>query len=86
MLQNMFSIYDSKVEAFLQPFFMQTRAAAIRAVTDTVANPEHLFAKHPEDYTLFYLGSFEDQKAVFDLEPTPQSLAVLIELINNEGS
>ncbi len=85
MQQNVFSVYDSKIEAFLQPFFMPTRAAAIRALTDTLGEPGHMFAKHPEDYTLFYLGSFEDEKAVFDLEPTPQSLAVLIELINTEG-
>jgi len=85
MLQQIFTIYDSKIEAYLQPFFMPTKGAAIRAVTDTLASPDHIFAKHPEDYTLFHLGSYEDGKSTFEIRGTPQSLAVLSELVNPEG-
>ncbi len=81
MLHSMFTIYDSKTAAYLPPFFQQTKAAAIRALTDTMADPNHTFAKHPEDYTLFYLGTYEDEKSTFDIEETPQSLCVCIELM-----
>lgn len=80
-----FSIYDSKTAAYLQPFFMQTKPAAIRAISDTLSDPNHQFAKHPEDYTLFYLGTFEDQHSKFDLEETPVSLCVCIELIKDQA-
>jgi len=82
----MFSIYDSKIEAYLQPFFMPTKGAAIRAITDTLDDREHMFAKHPEDYTLFHLGTFEDGTAVFDIQSTPLALAGLHELVNPERS
>lgn len=85
MLHSMFSIYDSKTAAYLPPFFMQTKAAAIRAVSDTVADPEHQFAKHPEDYTLFFLGTYEDENSTFHIEETPQSLAVCIELLPRDN-
>ncbi len=86
MLVQIFSVYDSKVEAYLQPFFMPTKGAAMRAIADTLTIVDHQFAKHPEDYTLFHLGSFDDAKAFFEMRSTPLSLAVLHELINPEGS
>ena len=52
MIHKIFSVYDSKVEAYLQPFFMQTRGAAVRAITELVADPKHQFGKYPMDYTL----------------------------------
>lgn len=33
MKLNVYSVFDAKVEAFLQPFFMPARGAAIRAFT-----------------------------------------------------
>jgi len=81
MLHSIFSIYDSKIEAYLPPFFMQTKAASIRAITDTMQDQQHPFSKHPEDYTLFFLGTYDDNNSKFDIEITPQSLAVMIELI-----
>jgi len=83
MLHSMFSIYDSKVGAYLPPFYMQTKPAAIRAITDTISDPNHQFAKHPEDYTLFYLGTYEDNTSKFTVEETPQSICVLLELIEH---
>ncbi len=81
MLHNVFTIFDTKTGAHLPPFYSQTKASAIRAVSDTLNDPNHQFTKHPEDYVLFFLGSFEDEHAKFSLEDTPISLAVLIELI-----
>lgn len=82
MLHKMFSIYDTKVEAYLQPIFLPTIAAAIRAVTDTVNDPNHHFNKHPEDYVLFDLGQFSDTDCTFQHHDAPKSLGVLIEFLS----
>jgi len=81
MLVQIFAIYDSKAESYLQPFFSQTRGSAIRAFTDSVNDTtgESQFAKHPEDYTLFHLGEFDDQNAKLTENATPISLGVAIE-------
>ena len=68
MIHKTFSIFDSKASAYLPPFYMQTKAEAIRAIGDCVDDKEHRFAKHPEDYTLFYLGEFDDNKGTFEDE------------------
>lgn len=79
MLKKMFSIYDEKSEAFLQPFFLDTLGQAIRAITDCVNDPNHQFNKHPSDYTLFHLADFEDTNAM--IEPCKTSLGNLVEFI-----
>lgn len=81
MIVQIFAIYDTKAESYLQPFFSQTRGAAIRAFTDSVNDTtgESQFAKHPEDYTLFHLGHYDDQTSVITQNSTPQSLGVAIE-------
>lgn len=63
MKLKVFTSYDTKVEAYLQPFFMRTRGEAIRAWTELANNPEHLFSKHPGDYTLFEIGEYDDATA-----------------------
>lgn len=77
MLRKIFSVYDEKSEAFLQPFFMDTVGQAIRAITDCCSDPNHNFCRHAADFTLFELGSFDDSTAEFVTEK--KSLGNLIE-------
>lgn len=60
MLTKVFAIYDSKVEAYLQPFFSMSTGSAIRAFSDAVQNPQSQFNKHSADFTLFELGTYDD--------------------------
>jgi len=57
---KLFTVYDEKAEAFLPPFFVPTEGIAKRAFSDCVNNKEHAFGKHPQDYSLFYMGEFFD--------------------------
>lgn len=61
MKLNVYSIFDSKVQAYSQPFFSQTHGAAIRAFTDHVNEDNTPANKHPDDFTLVCLGTFDDQ-------------------------
>ncbi|AXL14758.1 nonstructural protein [Microviridae sp.] len=60
MIHKIYTIYDSKAEAYLPPFFMHQQGMALRTFTDCVNDPNHAFGKHPEDYTLFNAGIFDD--------------------------
>lgn len=79
MQLKVFGIYDSKAEAYLQPFLMKSKGEAIRALSNHVSDPEHNFCKYAEDFTLFELGSWDDANGQFTLHNTPQSLGVLVE-------
>lgn len=57
---GIFSVYDKSAEAFLPPFFVQTKGLAVRAFTSAVDDVGHHFNKHKSDYTLFELGEFDE--------------------------
>lgn len=63
MKLKIFTVYDSKVEAFLRPFFMQSKGEAIRAFEDTCQDQKSQLNKHPEDFTLFEIGEYDDSNA-----------------------
>lgn len=63
MILKIFCIYDSKSEAYHMPFFSTTVGQAERSFSDAVVDNTTTFSKHPEDYTLFYCGDFDDSTA-----------------------
>lgn len=83
MMLKVFSIFDSKVAAYLQPFFMRTKGEAIRAFTASLADPSSNFCKYPGDYTLFELGSYDDSTAEFVLNDSPVNLGVALEFLSS---
>lgn len=56
---KIFAIYDSKAQAYLQPFFCVNAGVAIRSFASAANNPEHDFSRFSADYTLFEIGQFE---------------------------
>ena len=84
MILKIFSIYDSKAEAYNSPFYMQTQSLAIRAFTDEANNESSQIGKHPADFTLFYIGEYDDHTASFDLEKTKIALGTALEFKGTE--
>lgn len=72
---RLFCIRDSQAEAFMRPFCALTDGAAIRTFSDMVNadNKESLITAHPEDFTLFSLGSFDEQSGAMNVHE-PRSL------------
>jgi len=84
MILKVFAIYDSAVGAYMQPFFMQSKGAAIRAFKDHANDRESQTAKHPSDFTLFELGSYNDENGFFENLTTPLSLGTAFEHVTKE--
>jgi len=80
MKHNIFTIYDSKAHAYLTPFFLHNEDMAIRIFADCINDQSHQFGKHPEDYTLFHIGSWNDDKSKF-LTTNPISVGTGVEFI-----
>lgn len=62
MVINLFSVFDSKATSFGNPFSDQQPASAIRNFSDAVnddSNPNNMWHKHPEDFSLFQIGQFD---------------------------
>ena len=68
-----YSIYDSAASAFNQPFFLHNDGMAIRSFQDNVNHEESHLNKHPDQFTLYHVGEFDDQEGT--MTPlTPKSL------------
>ncbi|WNK13161.1 MAG: nonstructural protein [Microvirus sp.] len=76
MKTQLFCIYDIKAQAFLQPFFSATLLTGQRAFTDACNDANTLFYKHPEDYTLWHIASFDDTSGIITPEAQPQNLGL----------
>lgn len=60
MIINIYAIKDAKIGAFSQPYYSHTHGSALRAFSDHVNDANSQPYKHPEDYTLWHLGTFDD--------------------------
>ena len=66
MIHCIFSVYDAKAEAYLPPFILPKTEMAQRVFSDCVNSEDHQFGRHPADYTLFHLGTFDDITGEFE--------------------
>lgn len=80
MLKLIYTILDTKAAAYLPPFYMRSNGEALRAFSDEISNGDSQIAKHPEDFILFQIGTFDEQTG--ELSPvSPISLAKAIDLV-----
>lgn len=64
MIMKMFAVFDSKAATYGIPFADQRIESAIRNFSDAVndgSNPGNLWHKHPEDFSLFEIGEFNQE-------------------------
>lgn len=66
MKLNIYAIYDNKISAYSQPFYSHTHGSALRAFSDHVNDAQSAPNKHPEDFALYHLGTFDDQAGAIE--------------------
>lgn len=64
MILNAYSIYDRKALQYHPPFFQSTDASATRMFSDLANDPATTIGRHPSDYVLFQIGSYDDSKGL----------------------
>lgn len=64
MILKVFGVYDSKALGYLQPFFSNSVGSAIRAFADASNEDRSPICKHPGDYQLYELGTFDDNSGL----------------------
>lgn len=62
MRLNVYTVFDSASQAYMRPFFMQSDGQALRSFTDIAQDADHEIGKHPEDYSLYRIGTYDDGK------------------------
>lgn len=76
------AVRDQKADAFGHPWYAQTLPMAIRHFSDAVntSDETNLWRKHPEDFALFKLGTFDTHTGLFETE-NPSQLCLASEIL-----
>ena len=64
MLLHAYALYDVKSETYGLPFFAVNDAIAVRTSYDGYLMADSTVSRHPEDFTLYRLGLYDDCRGV----------------------
>lgn len=65
MKLNAYVIFDSKAQIYNKPFFLINSSIALRSFQDITNDENTDIHNHPEDFSLWLIGEYEDATAVF---------------------
>lgn len=81
---KIFSIRDQKSEVFNTPWYKTTHGEAERDFRSAVNDEKTFLYKHPEDFDLYFLGTYDDNTGKFQTLPTPEHVIKAIHCITKE--
>lgn len=65
----MFVIFDTKVQAYMAPSFMQSEGQMRRAIYQASKDQNTDLSKYPEDFIVYMVGEYDDQTAKVENNP-----------------
>lgn len=86
MKLTLFSVFDSKAEAFIQPFFSLNTGTGKRAFKTAANDPKADFHINAGDYTLFELGTFDQNTGKFEILESPENHGMAITYRTNAAA
>lgn len=69
------AVRDTQLAAYGRPFYAPTIGSGIRAFEDEANHKDSMINRHPEDYELVQLGTFDDESGRHSNLDTPLQLA-----------
>lgn len=86
MIIQVFSVFDSKAKVFQQPFFSHNVGTALRSWEQAVAKPDSIFAQYPADFTLFNIGTFNDETGELVKHSEPLNCGLAARYVKEKAS
>lgn len=82
MKTKLFSVRDSKSEAYLPPLNFRSRGEAIRAFSASANDVNHNFNRYAEDFFMFEIGEFDDETGFISVHAQPIALGSAVDFKN----
>lgn len=79
MIQIVVSIYDRASGLYTRPVYVPSTGAAIRSFSDEINDkrPDNQLNKHPDDFDLFQLATWDDNTGAYLVSDTMPALLAL---------
>lgn len=81
---KIFALNDSKLGEFGQPFFFQAPGQAVRFLQDLVVDNKTTISQHPDDFRLYYLGTYDPTTGLFTSLGAPEYLAKASDFVDSK--
>lgn len=82
MIIEVYSIHDKGVSSFAPPFYARARGEALRSFMQACNDERHTIHNYPLDYTLCYMGTFDDVSGLFTSpEHGPERVLAAVEAL-----
>lgn len=81
MINKVFCVYDSKAEAYMTPFHLRSRGEAIRSFSNACQDQKTEFSRHPGDFTLFEIGTYDDSTGTYENLPAKINIGLALDFI-----
>lgn len=81
MKTKIYSIFDVKVGAYNFPFTMRSNGEALRAFADMANSGDTKIGQHPEDYLLYAVGEFDDERGIVTPLQPHETLGKAVEFV-----
>ncbi|WNK12856.1 MAG: nonstructural protein [Microvirus sp.] len=75
------AVFDAAVGAFARPIFVPSQGLGIRVFMDEVGRKaaDNPMQAHPQDFSLFRLGEFDEKSGMFESLAVPERVAQAID-------
>ena len=83
---NFYSVFDNKAISYKPPFTAVNDAVAQRLFTEACFDTETQVSRHPNDYALYRLGSYDPISGIIKPEEMPIQIITAIAVVNQELS
>ena len=83
---KVFSVFDSKAKAFLQPFFCVNAGVAVRSFSQAAQDKQGDFHRFASDFTLFEIGSWDETQGSLKSHESKVSLGVASQFLSVDES
>lgn len=84
MINLIFSVYDTKAEAYGAPFTKVTKGAALRDFATAANDAETLVGRFPTDFVLYELGEIDLSSGKLKSHVQPVSLGFALEHVKEQ--
>lgn len=81
MIHQMVAVFDVKTGSYARPIAVPADGAAVRSFQDAVNDAGTEYNKHPEDYAMFNIGTYDDISGEI-IATKPRILAQASSLLN----
>lgn len=82
MVLKVYSIRDSKGEKYFPPFYKTTHGEAERDFTTAARDAKSTISLYPEDFDLYYLGTYDDESGKLSPLDAPQHMSKAVQFVD----